>query len=127
VSLELKDVEIERVIWKFPLSLDVGDQEIDMPYGAQIIHVESQELQSPLGNRHIPTMWAMLHPDDSSSKRTFRLIATGEKFKFPARRFRGSGTISEQELRSFQKDGMKHVGTVICGNEAWHIFEVLKV
>lgn len=57
-------------IWKFPLQAE-PDQTIEMPYGAKIIAVQSQN--------DVPHIWAECSVGSKMVTRRFRVIATGEE------------------------------------------------
>ncbi len=81
-------------IWKFPLELaDV--QEVEMPSGAQLLSVDSQ--QGTL------CLWAMVDLDSGTKERHVIDIL-------------GTGNPIESHHRSF-------IGTVQMGTLVWHIFQ----
>jgi len=58
-----------KTIWKFPF--ETGDViKIKMPEHAKIIHVETQ-------NKNTPCMWAIVNPEEEQTERTFRVYGTG--------------------------------------------------
>ncbi len=57
-----------KTIWKFELVV-FGRQDIEMPVGAEIIHIGNQ-------NNHI-CMWAEVNSDNPCENRVFELLTTG--------------------------------------------------
>lgn len=85
-----------RAVWKFGVPL--GDVvTIDMPEGAQILHVQAQN--------DIPCMWALVDPLAQRVSRRFRFAGTGHE-------------ISESPL--------EHVGSFFMreGALVFHLFEL---
>lgn len=85
-------------IWKFPVQA-TEIFTIDMPRGAQVLSVQVQH--------DAPQMWAMVDPAAPQSRRTFRLIGTGNPFN-DADRLRFIGTFQMRD-----------------GDEVQHLFEVV--
>jgi hypothetical protein len=56
-------------IWKY--ELDVGLNELAMPYGARVLHLAAQG--------QIPCMWALVNPDNPPKLRTFAVVGTGHE------------------------------------------------
>lgn len=81
-------------IYKYILNVPIEDNKIEMPIGAEILHVASQD--------GYPTIWAVTHPDRGMEIRVFKVIGTGEEFK--------SGRLN-------------YHGTAHCGSFVWHVFE----
>ena len=87
-----------RAVWKFPLSLSSGPQNVTLPEGATIVHAHAQTI----GGSPKPVMWAEVNPDAGTSERTFHVVATGEEFSVPFHRY---------------------VGTVHIDWTVWHVYE----
>lgn len=83
----------DRRILKFPL--EHGEQEVVMPHGAIIRHVDVQH--------DVPTLWAECKDSGYESRRRFVVYGTGQ----PA------------------ADKANYVGTVLMGAFVWHVFEVI--
>lgn len=85
-------------VWKYALDL-VEVQELSMPVGATVLHVDEQ-----FG---VPCMWALVDPDAEVETRRFGVVGTGH----PAPAL---------------SDG-RHVGTFLMrgGEFVWHVFEEL--
>ncbi len=58
-------------IWKFPLEIH-GLQDINMPLGAKLLHVETQD--------NVPTLWAMVDPTQAKASRRIEIRGTGAPF-----------------------------------------------
>lgn len=86
-----------RVIYKYPLALMNGVQEIEMPHGAKIVHVA--------GQHEIPTLWAEVLPTAELVKREFVVYGTGHTIMF---------------------SDHKYIGTAHCPPFAWHVYEVVQ-
>lgn len=84
-------------IWKFPIPV-TDDIEIEMPAGAEVLHVAEQAGQVCL--------WALVRPDAPVERRRFRLAGTGHAVTTDVRR--------------------RHVGTVLLHDGAlvFHLFEL---
>ena len=87
---------MNTVIWKFLVTSPVPG-EIEMPTGAEILHVDMQ-----YGNVY---MWAKVDPDAALIKREFMIEGTGQP---PNRRL----------------DDATHLGTTSLGGMVWHVFEI---
>jgi len=87
---------MNTVIWKFLVTNPVAG-EIEMPTGAEILHVEMQH-----GN---VCMWAKVDPDAALIRREFMIEGTGQP--------------PNQRL-----DDAIHRGTVLSGAMVWHVFEI---
>lgn len=85
------------VIYKYPLRT-VGWIQIDMPGGAEVIHVGEQA--------GTICLWAKVQPHAPLKRRTFHVAATGETID-PEARFVGTALIP-------------------ADLEAWHVFEVTR-
>lgn len=88
---------MKKQIWKFNLSVQ-SNFEIEMPKGAEIISVQSQNGSG--------VMWAICDTSAEKETRTFGIYGTGHNM--PA-------------------DGLKYVGTYqeAGGALVWHLFEKL--
>lgn len=87
-----------RRVWKFPLALRSGEQFVDVPAGASIVHLHSQVV----GGGHRPVMWAEVDDSAPTTVRTFYVVATGESIPFEARQY---------------------LGTVHIDWTVWHVYE----
>jgi len=79
-----------KAVWKFPLRLSLGPVEhvVEMPGGAEVLHVGVQG-----GD---PTLWALVDPDKTvGESRTFRLVGTGHREVGSGMRFVGTALVSE--------------------------------
>jgi hypothetical protein len=89
----------ERVIWKYQLQMQGGPQEILMPTGAKVVHVDMQ--------RNLVTLWCECDPGAEMEGRSFRIVPTGG----------GAGVKAH------------HLGTAIeermSGQSVWHIYEAI--
>jgi hypothetical protein len=87
-----------KTVYKYT-ALIVDDFEIDMPVGAQILHVDMQHGQ--------PRIWALVDPDAPKKARKFHLAGTGHP-------------IDDKIAAS------KYVGTFMTPNQmlVFHLFEV---
>lgn len=88
--------DVPCAIYKYPLGLDESRQPIEMPEGAEVVHVDAQD--------GVVTMWARVKFNSDMTKRTFRVVGTGWKF--------------DPELQ--------HVGTCQIGPFVWHVMEELR-
>lgn len=82
-------------IWKFKIPI-TDLIELEMPKGAQVIHVEGQGACG--------SMWAIVKPTAERVKRQFYLIGTGH---------------------NFDKEGKCYMGTFLTGEFVWHLFEII--
>lgn len=57
-----------KTVWKFPFDV-TDDISIEMPAGAEVLHVEAQAGQ--------PCIWALVDPAAKKVERRFRLAGTG--------------------------------------------------
>ena len=89
---------MNTVIWKFLVTNPVAD-EVSMPTGAEILHVDMQH-----GN---VCMWAKVDPDAPQITREFMIEGTGQP-------------------PNVRLDDAIHRGTMIDGRMGmvWHLFEV---
>lgn len=84
----------KRVVWKYPLALTSATQQVTMPAGARVVHVQVQGSE--------PTLWAEVDPEESRTMlRLFRVVATG----VPVPAF------------------FDHRGTIHLDWTVWHIYE----
>lgn len=101
---EGEKVSDRLAVYKYDLPITDDVIEIDMPVGAQILHLGWQ----PTNARQVQ-MWALVDPDPTHpvQHRRFRIYGTGHPIPNP------------HELR--------HVGTVLTfdGQLVWHVFEVM--
>jgi hypothetical protein len=63
-------------IWRYeinPLLLDANDETfLSIPEGARLLHVESKD--------NVPSLWAMVEPQNKRVRRRFFLVGTGHEF-----------------------------------------------
>ena len=77
-----------RTVWKFPIPLIDGEgmvsaqPTIDMPHGAEVIHLDLQD-----GH---PTLWAQVVDTQTKRPRRFRIVGTGEEIPHTCGRHVGS-------------------------------------
>jgi len=91
---------MSQTIWKFPINPH-EIIELEMPYGAKILTVQTQ--------RNEPQLWALVDPHKPPMKRWFRLYGTGHVVE--------DLVIDKSEfIGSFQLDN---------GALVFHLFEVL--
>ncbi len=81
-------------IWKFPLA-EVGEQLVNMPTGATILHVDHQG--------GIPTLWALINTEAQIIERKIIIVGTGN------------------EADHITK--LPHIGTISAPPFVWHIFD----
>lgn len=81
------------IILKYPLALMQGPQAVDMPVGAEVVHVHEQH--------GVPIMWARTHESASITRRQFAVFATGEHIG---------------------RD-WRYLGTAHIGDYVWHVCE----
>lgn len=60
---------MEMKIWKFPFEINPGYIEIEMPNGAEILHVYYQSKTTCL--------WAIVNPENPPVTRVFKVYGTG--------------------------------------------------
>jgi hypothetical protein len=82
-----------NVVFKYPLALRGGRQNMLMPVGAEVLHVHAQDER--------PTLWALVNTTAAPVARIFVVCATGEDVPL----------------------GARHLGTVHIGWTVWHVFE----
>jgi hypothetical protein len=82
-----------KTIYKYPLQLADGAQEVKMPKGAHLVHVDLQH-----GD---PTLWAEVDTEAASEVRLFQVHGTGHPIKH---------------------DG-NYVGTAVGVPFVWHVYE----
>jgi hypothetical protein len=87
-----------RRVWKYPLRFVASRQEVEMPYGASIVHVHEQRI----GGFPAVVLWAEVDAAAPRQLRAFYAVATGESIPPEARRY---------------------VGTVHVSWEVWHVYE----
>lgn len=87
--------KVMKTIWKFSFDVD-GEATIEMPHGAQVLHVGSQAPRTI-------TVWAMVILPAEIEHRTFYVKGTGE-------------VITED-------DDLRYLGTVMDDPWVWHVFE----
>ena len=84
-----------RTIWKY--NFEITDVlAIEMPRGAEIIHIDTQS--------DVPSLWALVDPEAGKEGRRFRIFGTGHPID--------SSTLSY--LGTFQTNG---------GQLVFHVFE----
>lgn len=89
----------KHTIWKFPLAM-VDEQIIEMPLGARILCVQTQDKQ--------PTLWALCDPVAETARRAILIFGTG-------------APIYEYDVTK-----CVHIGTLqhaAFGPFVWHVFE----
>jgi hypothetical protein len=90
-----------KTIWKLPLEPVVGTQVIEMPRGAQILYVQTQDTDTAY-------LWAIVESGNKLESRTILMAFTGKEFpKKP-----GSAG------KAF------YIGTFQINGLVWHVFEV---
>jgi hypothetical protein len=92
--------------WKYQLQMQGGPQEILMPTGAKVVHVDMQ--------RNLVTLWCECDPGAEMEGRSFRIVPTG-----------GVAGVKEHHLGTKEH----HLGTAIeermSGQYVWHIYEAI--
>lgn len=91
------------VIWRYPLQIKTGQQEIVMPEGAELLTVQIQD--------RVPVLWALIDSFGAKTTRIFEVHQTGDALLGITNNKRDYRYIS-----SFQCEKTK---------AAHHIFEVL--
>lgn len=89
---------MDKQIWKFNIK-SVGMQDIEMPVGAEILTIQTQE--------DYPCIWALVNPDAPRAKRRFEIFGTGHIV---------SNSTERKYIGTYQEMG----GALI-----WHLFESL--
>jgi len=86
-------------IWKYPLDMIVDEFILEMPEGAILLSFKVQ--------RGVPTLWALVNPNNKFEKRYFRLVGTGH---------------------SIEDDNLKYIDSVQLdrGNLIFHLFESIE-
>lgn len=86
-----------RTVFKYEIPFD-GHAMLALPLGAELLHFGNQ--------REIPTLWAMVDPEQPPTKHVFRLAGTGHEI--------------EEKI-------VKFIGTAqfAGGSLVFHLFEVL--
>lgn len=95
-----------NTIWKYELRVtDV--QKVEMPSGAQLLHVAGQEVSEyrpgMAWHEVVPMLWAKVDPDAPMTQRLIGIVGTGN----PAP----------------DDDEGVYVGTAICGALVWHVYD----
>ncbi len=87
-----------KTIWKFPIRMTIGADvyEVEMPIGAKILHVGRDPAEG------IPCIWAEIGLMAPKCTRNFMIKGTGW---------------------NFEEVGLEYIGTAICGEFVWHIYE----
>ena len=90
---------MKQKIWKYPLDMIVDEFTLEMPEGAILLSFKVQ--------RGVPTLWALVNPDNKFEKRQFSLIGTGHSIK---------------------ENNLKYIDSVQLdqGNLIFHLFESIK-
>lgn len=85
-----------RTIWKFQFPVE-DEFTLDMPEGAQVLHVREQNMK--------PCLWALVNPDNPAEERHFKLRGTGHPIH--------------------EENPLKYLGTffLIDGGFVGHVFE----
>lgn len=91
-------------IFKYPLSRTTDLTQINLPKGAEILHVDVQDDR--------PQIWALIDSDlpaHETELRSFKLVGTGHEIDIP-------------------KDKLRFIGTFFLQGRAYvfHVFEVIK-
>lgn len=98
-----------KIIYKYELPI-AYDAEVQMPAGAQVLCVQTQN--------EVPHLWAIVDPTACVEKRHFRVLGTGQPFATGA----GSLAFDDEPLGSY-------IGTFQLQGGRWvfHAFEKAKV
>ena len=97
---------MKRTIWKFPFAID-DEVEIEMPHGAEVLHVDVQNGQ--------PCMWAIVNPDEPRETwRTYKFSVFGTGHPLP----------DLEPDKPLDRVHLHHVGTFQMrgGSLVFHIF-----
>ena len=86
-----------KTIWKYALKIDTYTTTLQIPAGAELLHVAAQN--------DVPCLWFLLDPNMPLRDRHFNVCGTGWE-KIPE-------YISKTD----------YAGTVLIGPYVWHIFE----
>lgn len=89
---------MSQVIWKFNLEREVM-QTIEMPKGAEILSIGSQETFGGLSQICI---WAKVDPSAEKEKRTFAMYVTGHEMIDGKQKFLGRITFQVFEFHLFE-------------------------
>ncbi len=73
-----------KAVWKYPLQ--PGQTRLEMPLGAEPLHVGSQG--------DVLVLWALVDPDAPKVVRLFRILMTGERTSEPLGRYLGTASIN---------------------------------
>lgn len=92
-----------RTVYKFVVPIG-SDQEVSMPSGAKILHVDVQPIVHPQAY----CIWVECETTKGYEKRTFRVVGTGHEIS---------------------NDILRYLGTFMLGEGAFvgHVYEVLVV
>lgn len=82
-----------KKVFKYPFN--IGAFNLEMPYGAKILHVTDQN--------GTPCLWAEVSPDGQHELRRFVIQGTGHPIP---------------------EDGRFHVKTFLSGDFVWHLYEL---
>lgn len=82
-----------RRVYKYSLQLGLGSQQVEMPHGANIVHVHAQNER--------PVLWAEVNTSAPVVRRTFTVVSTGQDVPV----------------------GWAYIGTVHIGWKVWHVYE----
>lgn len=93
---------MKKTIWKFPV---LPDHNIDMPIGAEILSVQTQN--------GIPCIWALVDPKAEKEVRKFEIFGTGHELEC-------NENIKRKFIGTFQPYLQMNLGLV------FHMFERLK-
>lgn len=87
-------------VYKYPLRISSAPQTLNLPRGAKVVHVHSQEV----GGEARACLWLEVNTTAPAVHRTFAVYATGEDIdvQYQAR----------------------HVGTVHVDWTVWHVYEL---
>lgn len=89
---------MKKMVWKYPIKLGyipTPHTVVDMAPNSKIIHVDVQN--------HQIAIWVEATDGPETEKRTFTIVGTGRVVK----------------------ETWVHVGSVLDGDFAWHVYEVL--
>ena len=84
-------------VWKYEIEILGKNQEVEMPVGATILHVDSQRTDTIC-------LWALVCPTAPTNVRVFDVYGTGHDI-------------------NIRHHDINHLGTVIIGVFVWHVFE----
>ncbi len=86
-----------KTIYKYPLVI-TDNQILFIPAHSKFIHVDNQN--------GAPCLWAEVNTDNRLMKIHIAIFGTGNKM-------------------DFQGKSAQHLGSVICGQFVWHIYELI--